>query len=120
MSDDPTPEAPSARTKVRRGANRADYATDTVHAILDAGLIAHVGVQTPDGPLHASASLSVDGTVGAAANPLLLLTALRAEASVQVPASTSGSTKRSGISSISPIRRIRSSSVISASTAPPS
>jgi hypothetical protein len=36
---------------VRRGANRAVYETDEIRAILDAGTIAHVGVQTPDGPL---------------------------------------------------------------------
>ena len=43
--------APSQRTTVRRGANRAVYETDEIRAILDAGMIAHVGVQTPDGPL---------------------------------------------------------------------
>lgn len=36
---------------MRRGANRAVYETDEILAILDAGLIAHVGVATPDGPL---------------------------------------------------------------------
>jgi nitroimidazol reductase NimA-like FMN-containing flavoprotein (pyridoxamine 5'-phosphate oxidase superfamily) len=36
---------------VRRGANRAVYARHDILAILDAGLVAHVGVQTPDGPL---------------------------------------------------------------------
>ena len=43
--------APSARTKVRRGVPRARYGRDDVLGILDAGLIAHVGVNTPDGPL---------------------------------------------------------------------
>ena len=41
----------SERTRVRRGVNRARYGRDEVLAILDAGLIAHVGVTTPDGPL---------------------------------------------------------------------
>ncbi len=43
--------APSARTTVKRGANRAVYAGEEVKAILDAGTIAHVGVNTPDGPI---------------------------------------------------------------------
>ncbi|MBT5852201.1 MAG: pyridoxamine 5'-phosphate oxidase family protein, partial [Acidimicrobiaceae bacterium] len=43
--------APSARTTLRRGADRAVYERTRVQEILDAGLIAHVGVQTPDGPL---------------------------------------------------------------------
>ena len=75
MSDDPTPEAPSPRTKVRRGANRADYAAATVRSILDAGLIAHVGVQTPDGPLVLPMAYGRDDDTlylhGAAANHLL-------------------------------------------------
>ena len=50
MADTSVP-APSARTTVRRGANRALYAQDDTKAILDAGMIAHVSVQTPDGPL---------------------------------------------------------------------
>ena len=68
-------EAPSARTTVRRGANRADYETDTIHAILDAGMIAHVGVQTPDGPLVLPMAYGRDDDTlylhGAAANHLL-------------------------------------------------
>lgn len=52
MTDIPSPDqAPSPRTTVRRGANRALYAPDDVRTILDAGLIAHVGVMTDDGPL---------------------------------------------------------------------
>ncbi len=35
--------APSQRTRVRRAPARADYERDTISAILDAGLIAHVG-----------------------------------------------------------------------------
>ncbi|MEP6299860.1 MAG: pyridoxamine 5'-phosphate oxidase family protein, partial [Ilumatobacter sp.] len=36
---------------LRRGANRAVYERDRVRAILDAGVIAHVGVTTDDGPI---------------------------------------------------------------------
>ena len=35
--------APSARTKVRRKADRGRYERDTIHGILDEGLVAHVG-----------------------------------------------------------------------------
>ncbi len=42
--------APSERTKVRRGAGRAVY-DDRNLAILDAGMVAHVGVVTPRGPI---------------------------------------------------------------------
>jgi nitroimidazol reductase NimA-like FMN-containing flavoprotein (pyridoxamine 5'-phosphate oxidase superfamily) len=41
----------SERVRVRRGASRATYDRDVVHAILDAGLVAHVGVATDDGPI---------------------------------------------------------------------
>ena len=43
--------APSERTWVRRGAGRARYDRDDISGILDAGLIAHVGVVAPEGPL---------------------------------------------------------------------
>ncbi len=42
---------PSPRTTVRRGKNRAVHDTDQVHAILAAGVVAHVGVTTDDGPI---------------------------------------------------------------------
>lgn len=42
---------PSDRVRVRRMAYRARYDRSDVLGILDAGLIAHVGVSTPDGPL---------------------------------------------------------------------
>ena len=54
MSDHPTPEEPappSDRVRVRRFAARARYERSEVLGILDAGLIAHVGVSTPDGPV---------------------------------------------------------------------
>ncbi|WP_040493715.1 pyridoxamine 5'-phosphate oxidase family protein [Ilumatobacter nonamiensis] len=41
----------SARTTLRRGANRAQYADERIRAILSAGVIAHVGVTTDDGPI---------------------------------------------------------------------
>jgi nitroimidazol reductase NimA-like FMN-containing flavoprotein (pyridoxamine 5'-phosphate oxidase superfamily) len=44
-------EPPSDRTRVRRGADNADYDPATVRAILDAGLVAHVGVVTERGPI---------------------------------------------------------------------
>ncbi len=60
---------------MRRGANRAVYETDEILAILDAGLIAHVGVETPDGPLVLPMAYGRDdGSVylhGALANHLL-------------------------------------------------
>jgi nitroimidazol reductase NimA-like FMN-containing flavoprotein (pyridoxamine 5'-phosphate oxidase superfamily) len=40
--------APSARAQVRRAPNRADYSPATLHAILDEGIVAHVGF-TADG-----------------------------------------------------------------------
>lgn len=39
----PEPNAPSERTKVRRKADRGRYDAPTIHAILDAGMVAHVG-----------------------------------------------------------------------------
>ena len=44
-------EPASERVKVRRSADRGRYDRADVLEILDAGLIAHVGVSTPDGPL---------------------------------------------------------------------
>ena len=46
-----SPTPPSARTRVRRGRDRARYDRAEVLEILDAGVLAHVGVSTPDGPL---------------------------------------------------------------------
>ncbi|MDE0231527.1 MAG: pyridoxamine 5'-phosphate oxidase family protein [bacterium] len=54
MSEDPAPEEaapPSDRVRVRRFAARARYERSEVLAILDGGLIAHVGVSTRDGPV---------------------------------------------------------------------
>ena len=67
--------APSARTRVRRGAPRARYRRDDILGILDAGMIAHVGVTTPEGPLVLPMAYGHDGERlylhGAAANHLL-------------------------------------------------
>ncbi len=65
----------SQRTTVRRGADRAEYSTDEINRILDAGLIAHVGVDTPDGPLVLPMAYGRDDDYvylhGAVANHLL-------------------------------------------------
>ncbi|MET0145029.1 MAG: pyridoxamine 5'-phosphate oxidase family protein [Ilumatobacteraceae bacterium] len=44
-------EPASDRVRLRRGTNRAVYDRSAILAILDAGLIAHVGVVTRDGPI---------------------------------------------------------------------
>ena len=44
------PFSPSERTEVRRLPERARYDRETVHAILDEGLIAHIGFQVGDHP----------------------------------------------------------------------
>lgn len=44
-------EATSERTKVRRGATRAAYDRASLLAVLDAGMVAHVGVSTDEGPV---------------------------------------------------------------------
>jgi uncharacterized protein len=49
--DDVTAQPVSERVRVRRGADRAEYDRDEILAVLDAGLIAHVGVVTSDGPI---------------------------------------------------------------------
>ena len=60
---------------MRRGAPRARYDAADVLGILDAGLIAHVGVMTPDGPLVLPMAYGHDGERlylhGAVANHLL-------------------------------------------------
>lgn len=50
MSDD-APQAASERVRLRRGAVRAEYDRAAMFEVLDAGLIAHVGVVTSDGPI---------------------------------------------------------------------
>ena len=66
---------PTSRTMVRRLPNRASYDRDMVHAILDEGFVAHVGLSTDLGPrvlpmmyVRFGGSLFIHG---AAANQLL-------------------------------------------------
>ncbi len=54
-------DGPSPRTTLRRGASRAVYETDAVRSILDAGVIAHVGVITDDGPIVLPMAYGVRG-----------------------------------------------------------
>ncbi len=65
----------SARTTVRRGANRAEYRLEEMHEILRAGSVAHVGVITEEGPLVLPMVYGIgDGVMylhGALANSLL-------------------------------------------------
>lgn len=49
--DNEATQGPSPRTTVRRGKERAVYAISSIRQILDAGVIAHVGVTTDDGPI---------------------------------------------------------------------
>ena len=42
-------EAPSPRTKLRRGAKRARYEQDFVYSVIDEALICHVAATLPDG-----------------------------------------------------------------------
>ena len=61
-----TADAPSSRTTVRRNATRAAYDDDTVRSVLSAGVIAHVGVTTDDGPIVLPMAYGVrDGRAGA-------------------------------------------------------
>lgn len=60
---------------LRRGADRALYGPEQVRQILDAGIIAHVGVTTDDGPVVLPMAYGVrDGEIlihGAAANAMM-------------------------------------------------
>ena len=64
-------EAPSARTTVRRRAQRGRYEREVVHAILDEALVCHVGFESEHGPvvlptMHARVddTLYLHGAVG--------------------------------------------------------
>jgi nitroimidazol reductase NimA-like FMN-containing flavoprotein (pyridoxamine 5'-phosphate oxidase superfamily) len=69
------PEPASERTRVCRGADRGVYDPDEIRQLLAAGLMAHVGVQTSDGPLVLPMAYGIDADRlylhGAAANQLL-------------------------------------------------
>ncbi|MGI9608596.1 MAG: pyridoxamine 5'-phosphate oxidase family protein [Acidimicrobiales bacterium] len=53
-------EAPSKRTTLRRAKNRAHYAREDVKTVLAAGVVAHVGVNTDDGPMVLPMAYGVD------------------------------------------------------------
>ena len=64
-------DAPTSRTAVRRKAERGRYDRDVVHAILDEGLVCHVGFESDHGPvvlptMHARVddTLYLHGAVG--------------------------------------------------------
>ena len=67
--------APSDRVRLRRTATRGRYDRDAVHAVLDAGMVAHVGVSTPEGPVVLPMAYGRDDDTlylhGASANALL-------------------------------------------------
>jgi len=69
-----TEEPHSARTTVRRGKDRAMY-DDRMFGVLDAGMVAHVGVGTPTGPVVLPMAYGwIDGFLylhGAAGNAML-------------------------------------------------
>lgn len=71
MSNEPA----SPRVTVRRGAHHADYDRDVMRRILREGHVAHVGVNTPEGPLVLPMAYGItDDTMylhGALANSLL-------------------------------------------------
>ena len=52
---------PSARTTVRRVPDRGSYDRDLAHAILDEGLVAHVGLATEHGPVVIPTLYARDG-----------------------------------------------------------
>ena len=66
---------PSERTRLRRHAERGGYDPATVHAVLDEGVVAHVGITTDHGPVVLPMAYArVAGTLylhGAAGNALL-------------------------------------------------
>ncbi len=67
--------APSERTTLRRGRDRAVYDPETIREILGAGVVAHVGVDTPSGPMVLPMAYGVRGDEillhGGVANALL-------------------------------------------------
>lgn len=67
--------APSERTTLKRGVDRGRYERDEVLAVLDAGLFAHVGVSTDDGPIVLPMAYGVrDGEIlihGGVANAMM-------------------------------------------------
>ena len=58
-TDDDTPATP--RVEVKRGANRAVYDPADIKAVLAAGMIAHVGINTERGPIVLPMAYGVSG-----------------------------------------------------------
>jgi len=83
MTDDIASTPASDRVRLRRGAHLGSYDRESLHAVLDAGVVAHVGVVTPEGPVVIPMGYGRDDAVvyvhGAAGNA-----ALRAAAGQQV------------------------------------
>ncbi len=69
------PEPASQRTTLKRGANRAVYSQDDIRSLLAAGMIAHVGVTTDDGPIVLPMAYGIRGDEilvhGSVANAML-------------------------------------------------
>lgn len=78
----------SQRTRVRRHSERASYDRDLVHAILDEGMLAHVGVNTDRGPRVIPMMYARQGDIlylhGAPANQVLTRAASGVEVCVEV------------------------------------
>lgn len=74
-SDESHPSPLSSRTTVRRGAKRAEYDVSRMKEILGAGTVAHVAVNTHEGPLVLPMIYGISGDTmylhGALANSLL-------------------------------------------------
>jgi uncharacterized protein len=49
------------RTSLRRHARKGSHARTDLHAVLDAGFVCHLGLQTPDGPMVLPTSYGRDG-----------------------------------------------------------
>jgi nitroimidazol reductase NimA-like FMN-containing flavoprotein (pyridoxamine 5'-phosphate oxidase superfamily) len=68
-------QPPSERVRLRRRPDRGRYDAATVHAILDAGVVAHVGVATDEGPIVLPMAYGRAGSTlvlhGSAANSML-------------------------------------------------
>lgn len=75
MTDHNDRAEPAGRTRLRRHPERGRYDETTVHAILDAGIVAHVGVVTELGPVVLPMAYGRVGRTlylhGAAGNALL-------------------------------------------------
>jgi hypothetical protein len=86
--DDATSEAPSERTTVRRLAEHARYDRATIHAILDEGLVCHLGFATGGRPFVIPTIYGRDGDLvyvhGSVASRMLRTLSAGAEACLTV------------------------------------